>query len=71
LNFVPPVAIVKEEGTMNIELSPQEKSLLTELLEHEVEDVRTEIRHTQNYDVKLSLENREKVVRELLNKVSG
>jgi hypothetical protein len=71
LNFVPPGAIVKEGGTMNIELSPQEKSLLTELLEHEVEDVRTEIRHTQNYDVKLTLENREKVVRELLNKVSG
>ncbi len=58
-------------GTLNIELSPQETSLLSELLEHEVEDVRTEIRHTQNYDVKLTLENREKVLRELLNKVTG
>ncbi len=56
---------------MNIELSPQEASLLAEILAHEVEDIRTEIRHTQNYDVKLTLENREKVLRELLNKVTG
>ena len=56
---------------MNIELSSQEASLLAELLEHEVEDVRTEIRHTQNYDVKLTLEKREKLLRELQNKVKA
>ena len=54
---------------MNIELSSQEASLLAELLEHEVEDVRTEIRHTQNYDVKLTLESREKLLRGLQNRI--
>ena len=54
---------------MNIELSPQEASLLAEILEHEGGDVRTEIRHTQNYDVKLTLENREKLLRGLQDKV--
>lgn len=54
---------------MNIELSPQEASLLAQLLEHEVQDLRTEIRHTQNYDVKLALENRERILRGLQNRI--
>ena len=56
---------------MAIELSQPEKELLTALLEKELEDVRSELHHTQGHDYRDSVKEREKVVRGLLVKLEA
>jgi hypothetical protein len=55
---------------MAIELSRLEKDLLTAILQKELEDIRTEFHHTQAFDYKESLKEREAVVRGLLDKLA-
>jgi hypothetical protein len=56
---------------MTIELSPQEKDLLTEILQKELEEIRTEFHHTQVFDYRESLKVREAAVRGLLGKLAS
>ncbi len=51
---------------MAIELSPQDKELLTGLLEKELDETRSELHHTQRHEYKESLKERERLVRDLL-----
>jgi hypothetical protein len=57
------------EGTMAIDLNESEREFLVSLLERELEDVRTELHHTQGHDYKDTLKAREALVRELLARV--
>jgi hypothetical protein len=57
------------EGTMAIDLSEPERELLAGLLEKELEDVRSELHHTQGHDYKDTLREREALVRRLLARV--
>jgi len=54
---------------MAIELSHPEKDLLTEILQKELEDIRSEFHHTQAFEYKESLKEREAAVRGLLVKL--
>jgi hypothetical protein len=54
------------EGIMAIDLSEPERELLAALLEKELEDIRSELHHTQGHDYKDSLKGREALVRGLL-----
>ncbi len=54
---------------MPIELSPQEKEILAGLLARELDDVRSELRHTQGHEFKDSLKEREKLLRILSAKL--
>lgn len=56
---------------MSIELGPAERDLLGELLEKELEEVRSELHHTQAHDYKEALRVRESLVRDLLAKLKG
>jgi hypothetical protein len=56
---------------MAIELSRQEKDLLTAILQKELEDVRSEFHHTEEFDYKQSLKEREAMVRVLLDKLAA
>lgn len=56
---------------MPIDLAPMEKDLLVNLLEKELEDIRTELHHTRGHDYKDTLKERELIVRGLLAKLSG
>jgi nicotinamide riboside kinase len=56
---------------MSIELGPKERELLGELLEKELEEVRSELHHTQAHGYKETLKEREQLVRELLAKLGG
>jgi len=51
---------------MAIDLSEPERELLAELLDKELEDIRSELHHTQGHDFKDSLREREALVRGLL-----
>jgi hypothetical protein len=51
---------------MPIELDPLEKDLVTNLLEKELEEIRSEIHHTQGHGYKDTLRERELLVRGLL-----
>ena len=51
---------------MHIDLSQAESELLAGLVEKELEDIRSEIHHTQGRDYKESLKVREALVRGLL-----
>ncbi len=51
---------------MPIELDPLEKDLITNLLEKELEEIRTELHHTQGHGYKDTLKERELLVRGLL-----
>ena len=55
---------------MAIELSQQEKDLLTAILQKELEDIRSEFHHTQAFDYKETLKGREAAVRGLLDKLA-
>jgi hypothetical protein len=56
---------------MPIEPTPAERELLTGLLEKELEEVRSELHHTQGHDYKDGLREREKLVRGLLAKLAA
>jgi hypothetical protein len=51
---------------MSIDLSGPEKELVVGLLEKELDEVRSELHHTQGHDYKDSLKQREALVRSLL-----
>lgn len=54
---------------MAIELTEPERALLAEMLEKELEDVRSELHHTQGHDFKDTLKAREALVRGLLSRL--
>ncbi len=56
---------------MAIELNQQEKDLLTAILQKELEDIRSEFHHTQAFDYKENLKQREDSVRGLLDKLAA
>lgn len=56
---------------MAIELSEPEKQLLAAILEKELEDVRSELRHTQEHEYRDMVKEREKLVRDLLAKLKA
>ena len=56
---------------MPIELDPLEKDLITDLLEKEFEEIRSELHHTRGHDYKESIKEREKLVRGLLSKLGA
>lgn len=56
---------------MAIELSKPEKELLAAILEKELEDVRSELHHTQDHEYKDRVKEREKIVRDLLAKLKA
>ena len=56
---------------MQIELNETEHSLLVELLDQELRDVRSEGYHAESHDAKQLFKAREAVVRELLVKLQG
>jgi hypothetical protein len=56
---------------MGIELSQREKDLLNAILRKELEDVRSEFHHTQAFEYKESLKEREAAVRGLLDKLTA
>jgi hypothetical protein len=56
---------------MAIELSQPEKELLVTILEKELEEVRSELHHTQDHSYKENVKEREKLVRDLLAKLKA
>lgn len=54
---------------MAIDLNEAERELLAEVLDKELEDIRSELHHTQGHDFKDSLREREALVRGLLARV--
>lgn len=56
---------------MAIDLSKSEEELLVDLLQTELEDVRSELHHTQALEFKESLKEREALVRGLLAKLGA
>ena len=56
---------------MPISLGRAEKELLTRLLDKELEEIRTELHHAKVHDYKEGIKEREKLVRELLAKLTG
>ncbi|MEN6310203.1 MAG: hypothetical protein ABFD80_01540 [Acidobacteriota bacterium] len=56
---------------MPFEWNPGEKDLLVWLLEKEIEDIRTEIRHTSSHDYKDGLKVREQQILNLLERLKG
>ena len=56
---------------MPIELTREEKEMLVGLLEKELDETRTENRHTESHGYKEDLKDREKRVRDLLKKLKG
>ena len=54
---------------MNAELSQQDRSLLVELLEHELRELPSEIRRTQTSRYRDELKAREKELRNLLHRL--
>lgn len=56
---------------MPIELMPMEKDLLVNLLEKELEEIRSELHHTQGHGYKDTLKERELLVRGLLAKLAA
>jgi hypothetical protein len=56
---------------MSVELSREETDLVVELLEEEFDDIRTEIRRTENHDYKENLKVRERLVQDLLVRLKG
>lgn len=54
---------------MTIELGPAERDIVMDLLEKELEDMRSELHHTQAHGYREALKDREKLVRDLLEKM--
>lgn len=57
-----PGFIAIQEGTMNIEFSPEETDLLKMLLHAELEEKRVEIHHAKNIEYKAELQKQEKLI---------
>ena len=55
---------------MPIDLTAAERELMKSLLEQEFEDIRSELHHTQNHEYRDNLKERERVIREVLAKLS-
>ena len=55
---------------MPIELTATERELVKSLLDQELEDTRSELHHTQNHEYRDNLKERERVIREVLAKLS-
>ncbi len=55
---------------MPIDLTAAERELVKSMLEQELEDIRSELHHTQNHEYRDSLKVREQVIREVLAKLS-
>jgi hypothetical protein len=55
---------------MPIDLTTTERELVKSLLDQELEDIRSELHHTQNHEYRDSLKEREQVIREVLAKLS-
>jgi hypothetical protein len=56
---------------MPFELTREEKEMLVRLLEKELDETRTENRHTESHEYKEDLKDREKRVQDLLRKLKG
>ncbi|MEN6560480.1 MAG: hypothetical protein ABFD52_06885 [Acidobacteriota bacterium] len=56
---------------MAIDLSKSEQEFLVDLLQTELDDVRSELHHTQALDFKESLKEREALVRGLLARLKA
>ena len=56
---------------MPVELNALERELIANLLEKELEDIRSELHHTQNHEYKENLKEREGLVRGLLTRFKG
>lgn len=56
---------------MPVELNALERELIANLLEKELEDIRSELHHTQNHEYKDNLKEREGLVRDLLARFRG
>jgi hypothetical protein len=56
---------------MQFDLSPEEQDLLRNLLEEDCQDLRAEIRKTESHEFKTSLQNKEKVMEGLLERLTG
>jgi hypothetical protein len=54
---------------MNVELMEPEVRFLQMLLVKELEETRVEIHHARNMDYKMALEDREALIRTLMNRV--
>jgi hypothetical protein len=54
---------------MPIELTAVEKDLVKGVLEQELEDIRAELRRTENHEYRDNLKERERVIREVLAKL--
>ena len=58
-------------GSMPIDLNQAESELLAGLLEKELDEIRSEFHHTQGYEYKESLKEREALVCSLLAKLTA
>lgn len=56
---------------MPIDLTTQERELVKGLLEQEIEDIRAELRRTENHEYRDNLKERERIVREALAKLTA
>ncbi len=56
---------------MNIEFSGDEIKILAEIIEQSFDDLRVEIRHTDNHDYKEKLKQKEKTFELLLQKLKS
>jgi len=56
---------------MPIELNQQEKEIVTGLLEKELEEIRSELHHTQGHGYKDTLKERELLVRGILARIKA
>jgi hypothetical protein len=56
---------------MNIEFSDDEIKILAEIIEQSFDDLRVEIRHTDNHDYKERLKQKEKTFELLLQKLKS
>lgn len=56
---------------MAIELSKAEKELLATILEKELEEIRSELHHTQDHSYRENVKEREELVRDLLAKLKA
>ncbi|MCK7476634.1 MAG: hypothetical protein M0C28_03015 [Candidatus Moduliflexus flocculans] len=61
----------RREGEYDHRTRPGRKDLVTDLLESELEDIRSELHHTQVHGYREALKDREKLVRGLLEKMKG
>lgn len=55
---------------MNVELSPKDIQLFNMMLGKELGDIRVEIRHSDNFEYKNCLKDREKQINSLIEKFS-